>query len=181
KRATALIFGTPTTINANTFQDELFQHGIEQSRIITQACPELATQISNDPEGSFVTARIRHWVQQALSQLTAVNSGPLLVFLGCTHYAYREKLFRKSFMQEGYSQISILNPNLVAADSLRKIVQQDQGADKNQSPDISLEFLSPYAIPEDEIITLSQLLKPVSVETAAAFQNARISPELLAE
>jgi hypothetical protein len=64
---------------------------------------------------------------------------------------------------------------------LRKIVQQDQGADKNQSPDISLEFLSPYAIPEDEIITLSQLLKPVSVETAAAFQNARISPELLAE
>ena len=179
--ATALIFGTPTTINANTFQDELFKHGIEQSRIITQACPELATQISNDPEGSFVTERIRHWVRQALSQLAADNSGPLLVFLGCTHYAYREELFRKSFMQEGYSQISILNPNLAAAESLRKIVLQDQVTDKNQSADISLEFLTPYAIPEQEVITLSQLLKPVSVETAEAFQNARISPELLAE
>jgi hypothetical protein len=84
-------------------------------------------------------------------------------------------------MQEGYSQISILNPNLAAAESLRKIVLQDQGADKNQSADISLEFLTPYAIPEQEVITLSQLLKPVSVETAEAFQNARISPELLAE
>ncbi len=116
KRATALIFGTPTTINANTFQDELFQHGIEQSRIITQACPELATQISNDPDGSFVAARIRHWVQQALSQLTADNSEPLLVFLGCTHYAYREELFRKSFIQEGHTQISILNLNLATAE-----------------------------------------------------------------
>ncbi len=181
KRATALIFGTPTTINANTFQDELFQHGIEQSRIITQACPELATQISNDPEGSFVAARIRHWVQQALRQLTADNSGPLLVFLGCTHYAYREELFRKSFMQEGYSQISILNPNLATAKSLRNIVLQGQVTDKNPSADISLEFLSPYTIPEQEVFTLTQLLKPVSVETAAAFKNARISPELLAE
>lgn len=180
-QATALIFGTPTTISANTFQDELSQQGIEQSRIITQACPELATQISNDPEGSFVAERIRYWVQQALSQLAADNSGPLHVFLGCTHYAYRESLFRMSFIQEGYSQISILNPNLAAANSLGKIVLQNQGLEKSHATGISLEFLTPYAIPQQEVITLSQLLKPVSVETAEAFQNARISPELLAE
>jgi len=180
-QAKALIFGTPTTINTNTFQDELFQQGIEQSRIITQACPELATQISNDLEGLFAEERIRHWVQQALSQLAADSSGPLLVFLGCTHYAYRESLFRKSFIQEGCSQISMLNPNFAAADSLRKIALQGQSTDKNQSTGISLQFLSPYEIPEQEIITLSQLLKPVSNETATAFQNARICPELLAE
>jgi glutamate racemase len=179
-QATVLIFGTPTTINANTFQNEFSQNGIEKSRIIIQACPELATQISNDPEGSFVVKRIRYWVQQALSQLAADNSGPFLVFLGCTHYAYRENLFRKSFILEGYSQISILNPNLVAANSLSKIVLQDQGTDKSQSTGISLEFLTPYVIPQEEIITLSQLLIPISVETAAAFQNAIISPELLA-
>lgn len=179
-QATVLIFGTPTTINANTFQDEFSQNGIEKSRIIIQACPELATQISNDPEGSFVAKRIRYWVQQALSQLAADISGPLLVFLGCTHYAYRENLFRKSFILEGYSQISILNPNLVAANSLSKIVLQDQGTDKSQSTGISLEFLTPYVIPQEEIITLSQLLIPISVETAVAFQNAIISPELLA-
>ena len=181
KRATALIFGTPTTINAKTFQNELFQHGIEQSRVITQACPELATQISNDPEGSFVAARIRYWVQQALSQLTVDNSVPLLLFLGCTHYAYREELFRISFKEEGYSHISILNPNHATAESLRNIVLQDQVTDNNQLADISLEFLSPYTIPEQEIITLSHLLKPVSVETVAALQNSRIAPELLSE
>ena len=180
-KATALIFATPTTINANIFQDELFQHGIKHSRIITQACPELATQISNDPAGSFVKDRIRHWVHQALSQLPADNSGPLLVFLGCTHYAYREGLFRKYFIQEGFSQISMLNPNIAAADSLRKIVLQGQRSDKNQSMEISLEFLSPYVIPEQEIITLSQLLNPISAETSEAFQNGRICPELLAE
>ena len=180
-QATVIIFGTPTTINANTFQDKLYQNGIEQSRIIIQACPELATQISNDPEGSFVAERIRYWVQQALSQLAADNSGPLLVFLGCTHYAYCESLFRKSFIQEGYNQIYILNPNLAAANSLGKIVLQDQGPDRSQSKGISLEFLTPYAIPQQEILTLSQLLNPISVETAVALQNAIISPELLAE
>ena len=180
-KAKALIFGTPTTINANTFRDELFQHGIEQSRIITQACPELATQISNDPEGSFVEDRIRHWVHQALSQLAADSSGPLLVFLGCTHYAYRESLFRMSFKNEGCNQISMLNPNLAAANSLLKIALQGQRKDKNQSMEIPLEFLSPYVIPEQEIITISQLLNPISAETVAAFQNARICPGLLAE
>ncbi|MBC8219866.1 MAG: hypothetical protein H8E67_04795 [Proteobacteria bacterium] len=86
-----------------------------------------------------------------------------------------------SFIQEGYSQISILNPNLAAANSLGKIVLQNQGLEKSHATGISLEFLTPYAIPQQEVITLSQLLKPVSVETAEAFQNARISPELLAE
>ena len=180
-KATALIFGTPTTINANTFQNELFQEGIEHSQIITQACPELATQISNDPGGSYAAERIGHWVQHALSQLTANRSTPLLVFLGCTHYAYRESLFRKSFLEEGYSQITLLNPNLAAADSLLKIVQYYQGANENNLNEIPLEFVTPYSIPEQEIITLSQLLNPVSAETAAAFQNARICPELLAD
>lgn len=180
-QATSLIFATPTTINANTFQDELSQQGIEQNRIITQACPDLANQISNDSEGTFVAERIRYWVKQALNQIAANNSGTLLVFLGCTHYAYRESFFRKSLLQEGYSQISILNPNLAAANSLGKIVLEDQDPEISQSTGIYLEFLTPYAIPQQEIRTLSQLINSISVETAAAFQNAIISHDLLAE
>ena len=75
----------------------------------------------------------------------------------------------------------MLNPNIVAADYLRKIVLQGQRSDKNQSMEISLEFLSPYVIPEQEIITLSQLLNPISAETSEAFQNGKICHELLAE
>ena len=178
-KTTALIFATPTTIRAKTIQHELYKNGIAEKRIITQACPELATQISNDPEGSKVAEHIHHWVQQALRKLPSDYAAPLIVYLGCTHYSYRESLFRDAFLQEGFSEITLLNPNLAAAESLAKIILQDQESVTIQPQDISLEFITPYAIPEKEKITLSQLLNPVSVETSTAFQNARICPELL--
>ncbi len=178
-QATVIIFATPTTIDAKTFQHELFNKGIAEKRIITQACPELATQISNDPEGSKVAEHIHHWVQQALRKLPSDYAAPLIVYLGCTHYSYRESLFHDAFLQEGFSEITLLNPNLAAAEYLAKIILQDQESVTIQPQDISLEFITPYAIPEKEKITLSQLLNPVSVETSTAFQNARICPELL--
>ncbi|MBL4825245.1 MAG: aspartate/glutamate racemase family protein [SAR324 cluster bacterium] len=180
-KTTALIFATPTTIRAKTIQHELYKNGIAEKRIITQACPELATQISNDPEGSKVAESIRHWVRQALQKLTADSNSPLIAYLGCTHYSYRESLFQDAFIQEGFSNITLLNPNLAAAEYLYKIVLQNQDSATILSKDISLSFSTPYPIPEQEIKTLSKLLNPISVETAEAFQNAIICPELLAD
>ena len=158
----------------------LCQNGIAGNRIIAQECPNLANQISNDPEGSRVEKHIRFWVQKALQQLPENIKSPLTAFLGCTHYGYRENLFHKAFNEEGYRNVTLLNPNYVAAEKLSKIVFKKNGkSNPTKVNGVSIDFVTPYAIPKQEIITLTQLLSPISPVTAEALQNATICPELL--
>lgn len=178
-QSSAIIFGTPTMINAKTFQNELFKNGVEEIRIISQGCPDLATQISNDPDSSFVEERIRHWVQKAMLKLPEKYIDTLLIFLACTHYGYRQDLFQKAFNEEGFFNMTLLNPNLAAAENLVKTVSNNLNPSSTESKAFSVEFVTPYAIPEQEIITLTQLLSPISPATADALNNARICPELL--
>ena len=79
----------------------------------------------------------------------------------------------------GLKSINLLNPNYAAAEFLKKIVSKKMNSNKTKSNKISIEFVSPYAIPKKEIITLTQLLSPISPVTAQALQNSRICPELL--
>ncbi|MBC8259866.1 MAG: aspartate/glutamate racemase family protein [SAR324 cluster bacterium] len=178
-QSTVIIFGTPTTINEATFQDRLKKNGVAEKRIIVQACPELATQISNDHDGSIVTAKIKHWVTTALQNIPPDSVLPQFAFLACTHYAFRENLFKKAFEQAGLSKISFLNPNQAAAEYLVKLVKRARDFKSSESPDISVEFVTPYEIPEQEINTLTHMLTPEAPETVYALQNANICPELL--
>ena len=75
--------------------------------------------------------------------------------------------------------MTLLNPNLVAAENLVKTVSNNLNPSSTESKAFSVEFVTPYAIPKQEIITLTQLLSPISPVTADALQNARICPELL--
>ena len=178
-QSSVIIFGTPTMINVKTFQNELFKNGVEEIRIISQGCPDLATQISNDPDSTFVEERIRHWVQKAILKMSEKYIDTLLVFLACTHYGYRQDLFQKAFNEEGFYNITLLNPNLAAAENLVKTVSNNLNPSSTESKAFSVEFITPYAIPDQEIITLTQYLSPISPATADALNNTRICPELL--
>ncbi|MCA1732882.1 MAG: hypothetical protein LC732_04695, partial [Acidobacteria bacterium] len=84
-RSVAMIFGTPTTIDARTYPRMLEERGIAPSRIISQACPGLADTISEDREGSRTAAEIRGWVGAALGNLADADA-PVVAYLACTHY-----------------------------------------------------------------------------------------------
>ena len=178
-QSSAIIFGTPTMINANTFQNEMYKKCIEEIRIISQSCTNLATQISNDPDSTFVERRIRHWVQKAILQMPEKHIDTLLIFLACTHYGYRQNLFQKAFNEEGFCNMTLLNPNLAAAENLVKTVSNNLNTSSTEPKAFSVEFVTPYAIPEKEINTLTQFLSPISPATADALNNAIICPELL--
>ena len=178
-RSPALIFGTPTTISNKTFQQELLRNGIAEKQIIAQSCPDLASEISNDPEGIKVYESIQHWVKKALLQLQQNISDHLIVFLGCTHYSYRENLFHQAFIQEGFSNITMLNPNHAAAEKLQKSIMDAKQSDQSKKNKFTVDFVTPYEIPEQERITLKNLLNPISPQTSNAFQNARLLPDLL--
>ncbi len=174
-----IILGTPTTISNKTFQIGLLKNGISENQIYTQSCPNLANEISNDPKGSKVEKRIQYWVKNSLQILRGKTSDHLLIFLGCTHYSYHENMFKMAYINEGFSNITVLNPNKAAAEKLKNYVLNNQNINSELKKEFLINFISPYAIPEQEIITLNKLLSPFSPETSVALINAKIVPELV--
>jgi len=178
-KAKAIIMATPTTVSNNNFQRDLINVGMAKNQIVTQSCPNLANEISNDPEGSKVEKRIQYWVKKSLQQLQGKTTDHLILFLGCTHYSYYENMFKMAFKNEGFNKLTVLNPNYVAAEKLKNYVLNDQSINSALKNCFSINFLTPYTIPEQEIITLNKLITPISPETSQALINAQIVPELL--
>ena len=178
-KAKAIIMATPTTVSNNSFQTVLVNKGIAKNQIVAQSCPNLANEISNDPEGSKVEKSIQYWVKKSLQQLQGKTADHLMLFLGCTHYSYHENMFKRAFINEGFSKLTLLNPNYAAAEKLKNYVLNDQSINSDLKNSFSINFLTPYAIPEMEKITLNKLLTPISSETSHALINAQIVPELL--
>ena len=178
-KAKAIIMATPTTVSNNCFQSELLKNGIAKNQIFAQSCPNLANEISNDPEGSTVGKRIQYWVKKSLQQLQGNTTDHMILFLGGTHYSYHENMCKMAFINEGCSKLTVLNPNYAAAEKLKNYVLDDQSIYPVLKNSFSIDFLTPYAIPEQEKITLNKLLSPISPETGQALINAQIVPELL--
>ena len=178
-KAKVIILGTPTTISNKTFQRGLLNNGIPENQIFTQSCPNLANEISNDPKGSKVKKRIHYWVKNSLQQLREKTTDHLILFLGCTHYSYHENMFKMAYINEGFSKITVLNPNNAAAEKLKNYVLNNQNVNSKLKKRFLINFLSPYAIPKQELITLNKLLSPISPETSLALKHAQIVPELV--
>ncbi len=177
-RTKTIIFGTPTTIIAKYFEDQLLKNKITNNRIITQACPELATKISNDYKGDNVSRLIHKFVKKSLNNIQN-NETPLIIFLGCTHYGYREIFFHNSFIREQYKNFNIINPNFDSALFLRDFVLLKKKEVIFGQNEVYLKFVSPYPIPLQEEKTLTKLINTVSIKTSLALQNAIISPEII--
>ena len=178
-KAKAIIMATPSTVRNNSFQTVLVNNGIAKNQIVAQSCPNLANEISNDPEGTKVGKSIQYWVKKSLQQLQGKTTDHLILFLGCTHYSYHENMFKMAFINEGFSKLTVLNPKYAAAEKLKNYVLSEQSINSVLKNCFSINFLTPYIIPEQEIITLNKLLTPISTETSRALINAQIVPELL--
>jgi glutamate racemase len=112
----AAIFGTPTTIEEQTYQNLLKQKGIHESRIIAQACPSLADTISEDRRGASAKKKIERYVDEAIdaSRLPATHQW---TYLACTHYGYRKGYFAETFEERGINT-DVLNPNEFVIDDI---------------------------------------------------------------
>ena len=168
-RAVAMIFGTQTTIDAGAYPRLLQAHGVEGSRIISQACPGLADTISEDRQGSRTRAEIERWVRTAIARIPD-GERPVVACLACTHYGYRKDFFASAFAAAGI-QATVLNPNESAVGDL--FVTR-----AGPSHDVSVEFITRYAIPPATIEALSWFLGGISPRTVAAMTNFRHVPDL---
>lgn len=158
-----VIFATPSTVAESVYKNALTtEHPEWSGRIHEQSCPELASSISADAEGSSVQALIRRFVQQALARIATER--PVSGILGCTHYGYRAELFRAALAEHGPPSSRILDPNASVAAALASMVGRPE----------SFRFISPYPIPEFERQTVSGFLHPISPAAAKGFLNQEV-------
>lgn len=174
-RSTVAIFGTPTTIEENTYPYLLGRNGVDESRIVSQSCPSLADTISEDFPGLNAREKINKFVDLAIEK-TKAKETEILAYLACTHYGYRRDYFSGSFRKRGLKS-RILNPNECVIEDLFSKYTLDL-SNSEYKPDVNVEFISRYQIPETALETIGFFLDGVSPETVRAFKNFTHDPRL---
>ena len=174
-RSVAAIFGTVTTIEENTYSNLLRQGGIDETRIISQACPSLADTISEDRQGSGVRKKIEKYVDSAIEK-SKQNTIDYLAYLACTHYGYRKDFFSTVFEERGI-HARVLNPNEFVVKDLFKELDILSTNDEDMN-EVIVEFITRYKIPETALETIAFFLEDVSPKTVLAFTNYTHAPGL---
>ncbi len=171
--SSVIIFGTPTTIEENTYPRRLVDLGFDAKWIITQSCPELENFIETDYAGDETGMLISGCVNEALQKIPSPRP-PLLVSLNCTHYGYSLPLWEKAFEEAGVQPIAILNPNSKMAEALVR----PECSNRRSKTEIAVRVVSMVEIGRQKIVTLAKWLESVSSETAAALRNYELVPAL---
>lgn len=169
-----IILAADTTIEENIYANQLIDAGVPRENIVSQACTGLANTISNDSKGNKIYMLIEKYLSLALKKLPN-NCKYAIVYLGCTHYGYRQDLFEKFLLSKGVES-TIINPNNYFFD---RIFKKTVRSNIKYDPIIpTIEFITHYPIPDQEINNISKYLSIVSPETAHALQNYLVVEDL---
>lgn len=169
--ATAMIFGTQTTIDAGAYPRLLEARGVAKSRIVSQACPGLADTISEDRGGVRTRSEIVGWVRAASEKMGRTDRS-VIACLACTHYGYRKNLFAEALADAGFRAV-VVNPNERAVEDLFG-TRVDAGVNR----EVDVEFVTRYAIPETTVEALTWFLSEISPRTVDAMKNFVHLPDL---
>ena len=146
-------FCDSTTVASNFYPTLLQEEGIFSENIVSQACPQLATEISNDLTGTQVQLRIQYYCDLAFAQVRQPTW--FYPILGCTHYGLRENMFQHAFAQYDIP-FEIMNPNeSLALESLMWLKQQ-KTVESNEK--ISIRFLSKFPLVANEVKNWSSFM-----------------------
>ena len=165
------VFATPTTVAEGTYLAALLDEGLEEPRVVQQACPGLPDAISNDHGGGQARTLLERFVPEALAQFHALPER-LIAFLGCTHYGYQAGVF-ETLLRARITQTTVLNPNLAAAEDIVSWLDRPPGDGR-----LSVGVVSPYRIPKKPMASLSRYLGESAPDTVAALHRARHDPGL---
>lgn len=164
-----LLLGTETTVRSEAHRRGLAERGVDTSRLVAVACPHLETCISRDPDGEAVRRAATGFLRLGLERLGGPSASGTALFLGCTHYGYREGLFAAALSALG-PQPRILNPNRAFARRVQRALPAWEG--------LRVRFLSRYHPPREELENVPRLLRPLSLATARAVEMWEWAPDL---
>jgi glutamate racemase len=169
----AILFGTETTIREDSHRKKLLAKGIPASRIVVQACPELASFIENGWASDETKMLVSSYVEEAVGKLAARKT-PVLAALVCTHYGYALEAWREAFREAGADLRGILDPNLAMVDA----VFPAGGKPGPGGMEIRARVVSMVELSEAKRASLGGWLERISPETAAALRAYELKPGL---
>ena len=171
--ATVLIFATRTTIGTQAHKKLLVEQGYNPEQIIGQVCHRLAGAINRGYDSEETVEMIEGFVAEALAQLPNPEK-EIFASLNCTDYGYSINQFRDAFAENGYSNITIIDPNSRMAD----FMFAEPYLHRFPQTQVSVEVVSLVKIGEDMIISIGSRLQPISPQTAEALENYVYDPTL---
>jgi len=169
----ALIFGTETTISEGEHKKRLLKQGIEEERIVTEACPELASYIEKNYKSEETELLISAYVEEALAKIPELKR-PIYISLNCTHYGYALPSWQKAFESRGLKPLAILNPNLV----MLTFLWQPEYLSRFKSTKIQTRVVSMVEISREKIESLGDWLGKISPEIAASLAHYELKQNL---
>jgi len=171
--ATAVIFGTLTTIESGVHKDLLVAEGYPADQIVGQAAHRLAGAIERGPDSEETVAYIRQFVGEALEKV-GEPTGPLFGSFNCTHYGYARDQFAAAFAEAGYPDVELLDPNPKMSDFMFR----PPYLNRHPQTQVDVEVVSKLEFTEQERGALGPLLRAVSPATADALDRYTFDPNL---
>ena len=171
--ATAIVFGTRTTIESGVHEAMLVERGFPEEQIVGQAAHRLAGAIERGVESEETMGYIRQFVAEAVAQLP---EGERNVFgsFNCTHYGFATDQFAAVFAEVGYPDIELLDPNPEMADFMFRAPYLN----RHPGTTVVVEVVSKLEITEQERASIGPLLRAVSPMAADALDAYVWDPNL---
>ncbi len=170
----AIVLGTPTTVDQGTHVSELMELGFAGSRVASQACEMLESEIQADPHSDIVRAMIDMYAYEALEKQDSLIEGDLTVGLCCTHYGFALETFESVFATLTDRRVTVVDPNQRMADF---IVRSDK-AKSYDSTVVRIEVVSQAEISPEEIGAIGKIIRRVSSPTADAIADYQLREDL---
>lgn len=171
--ATAILFGTKTTIESEAHKKALVARGFPAERIVGQACHRLAGAIERGIATEETLGYIRQFVGEALAKAGPAPE-PLFAAFVCTHFGYAHRQFSDAFAAAGHPGIELLDPNPLMGD----VIFRPPYLRRYPRTEVTVEVVSKLEITEQERASIGPLLETVSPAVAAAFRSYTLDPKL---
>jgi len=173
-----ILFGTPTTIDQKTHENQLIKMGIDPFRIFGQGCTNLAGKIERNPFDKDVSEMIHDNVSTAVSKMHNPK-GKVYAALCCTHFGYCEDLFKTALYRHVKDRAITLNPNQrMAEQAITDLAIKGPENTDAVSHNIDMRMVSRVFWEPQRIDAYVRLLKNISLSTVKALAAYEWNPDL---
>ncbi len=172
KNSSAIILGTETTIKGNVHKKRLIEMGIEEDRIVTQACNNLESVIQVNPASKDTNLLIEKYIDEAVKSLNGLNR-KINVALCCTHYEYSIPIFNEVLSTKGIDY-SIINPN----EKMSEFLFGDKKKKSGGVSKIEAKVVSRCKIADSDIENIGKCISHNSIEFESALKNYKLIQNL---
>ncbi|MCC5874718.1 MAG: aspartate/glutamate racemase family protein [Candidatus Sumerlaeia bacterium] len=171
--AKVILFATPVTVEEDSHRSELVARGVDDDRLVLQACPELTFYIEQEFDGFETELMISAFVNEAAAKL-GDPSIPVYASFNCTHFGYSADLWESEFKAAGLTLRGMINPN----DQMANFLFGKSLHNRAEDPSVTVDFVTMVPISDAAVASISRAVQNISPRTAQALKDHELIPDL---